>query len=246
MHFRRPVPFSIGSVICLVLLCIGGPASGHDGRRPAPTRFAGERDTVSGSFALDGLSFTVFHGARLAADEPKESEKPENDKPPSDKAFPMKEHDEVRLLKQRIIELQNSGKLGFRKIVPCSSVEGYGMYSPMEPGGNVPNLMLYVEPSNYSTMVTQDRYIVDCSVDLILTDLTGKVLGEKKGILRINRVSRSPILDLFYRIQIGAKKPPKQGFIVKTVLHDKIKNQSAGTSFRINIQPGGKSGLDPI
>lgn len=120
------------------------------------------------------------------------------------------------------------------------------MYSPMETGGNAPNLMLYVEPSNYSTMVTQDRYIIDCSVDLILIDLAGKVLGGKKGVLRINKISRSPILDLFYKIQVNAKKPPKQGFIIRTVLHDKIKNQSAGTSFRINIQSGGKSGLDPI
>jgi len=31
--------------------------------------------------------------------------------------------DEVSALKNRIIEIQNSGKLKFRKVVPCSSVE---------------------------------------------------------------------------------------------------------------------------
>lgn len=39
--------------------------------------------------------------------------------------------DEVQALETPIIELQNKGKLGFRKIVRCRSVEGFGAYSPL-------------------------------------------------------------------------------------------------------------------
>lgn len=245
--YSRPHPHTaIPVMICLVVLGLCAVAFGYHEPLSASETPIVERDADSSSFTLAGLSFAASHGASLVADEPKESEKPKTDKPSSDQAYSMQQHDEVWMLKKRIIELQNKGKLGFRKVVPCSSVERYGIYSPIEARLNSPNLVLYVEPANYSTMVTQDRYIIDCTVDLILVNPSGKVLGGKKGILKINRISRSPILDLFYKIQINAKKPLKQGFILKTVLHDKIKNQSTAASFRINVQPGGKNALDPI
>lgn len=245
MRFGRHGLFTIFAAICL-LLCLVLTASGYQDPHSVSESVAVTGDFGRAGLTLDDVSFTISQGATLIADRPEESNKPTNEKPKSDDAFSMKEHDEVWMLKKRIIELQNNGKLGFRKVVPCTSVERYGVYSPMEANGNSPNLVLYVEPSNYSTMMTQDRYIIDCTVDLILADPSGKVLGGKKGILSINRISRSPILDLFYKIQINARKPLKHGFIVRTVLHDKIKNQSAGASFRINVRPDGKNALEPI
>ena len=246
MHSRRPASLSTLCMICLALLAVGVPASGYAEQLSVPTKSSGERSVNDASVQWGGVSLTVSPGAVLIADQPAESDKPGKDQPKSDNAFSMQQRDEVWMLKKKIIELQNKGKLGFRKLVPCASVEGYGVYSPMESGVSSPNFVLYVEPLNYSTMVTQDRYIVDCSVDLVLADAAGKVLGGKKGILSINRISRSPILDLFYKIQINARKPLKQGFIIRTVLHDKIKNQSVGASFKVNVHPGGKSVLDQI
>lgn len=246
MHSRRPASLSILCMICLAVLAVGVPAIGYHELPPAPTESSGERSVDNACVQWEGVSLTVLPGAVLIADQPAESDKPGKDQPKSDNAFSMQQHDEVWMLKKKIVELQNKGKLGFRKLVPCSSVEGYGVYSPMESGAISPNFVLYVEPLNYSTMVTQDRYIVDCTVDLILADSNGKVLGGKKGFRRINQISRSPILDLFYKIQIAVNKPLKQGFIIRTVLHDKIKNQSVGASFKVNVRPGGKSVLDQI
>lgn len=42
-----------------------------------------------------------------------------------------KTQDEVATFKERIIKLRNKGKLRFRKIVPCKSVESFGSYTPM-------------------------------------------------------------------------------------------------------------------
>lgn len=49
---------------------------------------------------------------------------------------------EIAQLKKRIIELQNKGKLGFRKLVACSSVEGFGVYSPLKQGDRITSLVL--------------------------------------------------------------------------------------------------------
>src|SRR4030042_1545207 len=45
-----------------------------------------------------------------------------------------KEASEIQKLKEQIIDLQNKGKLGFRKVVLCNSIDGFGLYSPFEPG----------------------------------------------------------------------------------------------------------------
>jgi hypothetical protein len=107
--------------------------------------------------------------------------------------------DEVQALKQRIIELQNKGKLGFRKIVRCRSVEGFGAYSPLEPGQPVSKIVFYCEPSNVNTMISGDRYVIDCAVDAFLMDSTGRLLIGKENIVKINRVSRSPVMDLYFK-----------------------------------------------
>lgn len=154
--------------------------------------------------------------------------------------------EEVAKLKNQIIEVQNRGKLGFRKIVSCSAVERFGVYSPLQSHAPVSRLFLYFEPANYSTMVTKDRYIIDCSVDLFLFNEAGKPVAGKKGILKIKRISRSPVLDLYYKIRIDLKKPLKGDIVIKTVLHDHIKNASASASYRINIKSDKKKSLEGV
>lgn len=149
--------------------------------------------------------------------------------------------DEIDQLRQQILTLQNKGKLGFRKVVACSAAEGFGNYSPIQPGQPVSKVVMYFEPANVSTLISDGRYIIDCTVDLLVYDLSGKPLGGKEGVGKINRVSRSPVLDLFFKIEMPFKKPLSGGILVKTVLHDKIKNQSATSTQRVNFEPKGKA-----
>jgi len=168
----------------------------------------------------------------------------EKDKGSSEKA--EEDSDEIRKLKMQIIELQNKGKLGFRRVVPCTSVEQYGVYSPLEPGNELTTLILYVEPSNWSTLATADRFIIDCSVDLMVYDPSGKLLGGKNNILNLNRVSRSPVLDLYFKVSMNLKKPLKREIVLKTVLRDKIKNQSVSATYKIGPEGGAKRMQDSI
>ena len=121
-----------------------------------------------------------------------------------------KETSEIQKLKEKIIELQNKSKLGFRKVVLCNSIEGFGLYSPFEPGQPFTRILLYFEPSNVSTLVSEGRFIVDLAVDVFLVDTDGKVIGGKQ--FKINKVSRSPILDLYYKLEMNVKMPLKAKF----------------------------------
>jgi hypothetical protein len=153
---------------------------------------------------------------------------------------------EAQALKQKIIELQNKGKLGFRKFILCRSVEGFGVYSPLDPGQPVSKIVFYCEPSNVSTMLSGERYVIDCAVDAFLMDSSGRTLLGKENMLKINRVSRSPVMDLFFKVEINFRKLPARKLIAKIVLHDKIKNQSVTVTQRINLESGSKKGQDSI
>jgi hypothetical protein len=159
---------------------------------------------------------------------------------------PTKEISEIQKLKEQIIDLQNKGKLGFRKVVLCNSVEGYGLYSPFEPGQPITRILLYFEPSNVSTLVSGDRFIVDLAVDVFLLDASGKLIAGKQNMLKINKISRSPILDLFYKLEMKVKKPLKREILMKTVLHDRIKNQSTSMTYKINMESKDAKPLSPI
>ena len=81
---------------------------------------------------------------------------------------------------------------------------------------------------------------------VFLFNEAGKPVVGKKGILKIKRISRSPILDLYYKIRIGLKKPLKGAIVIKTVLHDNIKNDSVSASYRINIKSDKKRSLEGV
>jgi hypothetical protein len=143
-----------------------------------------------------------------------------------------KTSDEVAVLKERIIELRNKGKLGFRKIVPCKSVESFGAYSPIEAGSPVRHITIYVEPENVSTLVSDGKYIINCSVEILLIGPDGKVRAGKKGA--INRVSRSPVIDIYFKFQIKPTKLQPAPMAIKLVLRDRIKEQTASFTLRLN------------
>lgn len=153
------------------------------------------------------------------------------------------ENDDTRQLKMRILEIQNKGKLALGKVVPCTSVDGFGVYSPVARGQQLSQMVIYLEPSNVSTLVSADRYVIDCSVDLCVSDLSGKLLAEKKGVSNLNVVARSPVMDLYFKIPLTVSKPLKQGIIIRLTLRDKIKNQAASAS--IKLEPQREKGTAP-
>lgn len=97
-----------------------------------------------------------------------------------------------------------------------------------------------------SAMLSGDRYVIDCAVDAFLMDSAGRLFVGKENILKINRVSRSPVIDLYFKVEINVRKLPAGKMIAKIVRHDKIKNQSVSAVQRINVKPGSKKGLDNI
>ncbi len=102
-------------------------------------------------------------------------------------------------------------------MVLCNSIEGFGLYLPFEPGRSLNRILLYFEPSNVSTLVSEGRFIVDLAVDVFLLDGSGKVIGGKQNMLKINKISRSPILDLYYKLEMRVKMPLKREILMKTV-----------------------------
>jgi hypothetical protein len=189
----------------------------------------------------------VFTSTALIKANAENAKNSPNQDPASDQASQIGEdRKKIEDLKLQIIHLQNNSKLGFRKVVACSSVEGFGVYQPIEPGKPVQKLVLYFEPDNVSTLVSNDRFVIDCSIDFFIHDLSGKIVSGKEGMYKLHRLSRSPLFDLFYKVEINVGKNLAGGFIIRTVLNDRIKGQSATANYRFNVQTSGKKPLDPI
>ena len=136
------------------------------------------------------------------------------------------------------MDIQNKSALGFGKVIPCKSVEAYGVYSPLEAGQPGSKVVFYFEPVNYGVLKGDGRYIIDCSVDLFILDPAGKVIAGNENIRKINKISRSPILDFYLTVELNLARTLKQkAFIVKMVLNDRIKNKSVSTSQKIQLGP---------
>jgi len=154
---------------------------------------------------------------------------------------------EISDLKDKILDIQNKADLGFWKVVPCKGVESYGIYSLLEAGQPASKVIFYVEPANYGVLKSDGRYIIDCSVDLLIFDPSGKLIVGNENVRKINKVSRSPILDLYFTVELNIAKTVKQkSFIVKMVINDRIKNKSASTSHRVHLGPVSKKNGDSI
>ena len=172
---------------------------------------------------------------------------PENPGDKNRRYFSIQETEEVSILKEKILELQNQSDLGFGKVVPCKAVEGYGIYSPLEAGQPGSKVIFYVEPANYGVLKSEGRYIIDCAVDLFIYDTSGKLITGNENARKINKVSRSPILDLYFTVELNINKTVKQrSFIVKMVLNDRIKNKSASSSHRVELGSVSKKQGDSI
>ncbi|MCP2521167.1 hypothetical protein NLD30_12080, partial [SCandidatus Aminicenantes bacterium Aminicenantia_JdfR_composite] len=68
-------------------------------------------------------------------------------------AFSIPQYEEILKLKEKIIDLQNKGKLGIKDLTLCSKIISFGAYVPLqEPKikrGGI--LLVYYEPVNVFT-----------------------------------------------------------------------------------------------
>jgi len=137
---------------------------------------------------------------------------------------------EILKLKEKIIEIQNKGDLGFRNFALCSNIIGFGSYVPLESPSLDRNaeLLVYYEPVNVFTSKKEGLYEIWYAQDMGLLDATGKVLQEWPNALDFHYTTRTPVMDLWAQnnINLGGQVPPGK-YKFKAVLKDKLSGRTA-------------------
>lgn len=147
--------------------------------------------------------------------------------------------DEILDLKEKIIDLQNRGSLGFQNFTLCSKIFGFGSYVPLEQPVVDKNgsLLVYYEPSNVYTSRKDGLYEIWYTQDMVLMDGKGNVIQEWKDILEFHYTTRKPVLDLFARnsLDLGGQLPPgSYGF--RAVIKDKLADRKAERTVNFEIR----------
>ncbi len=137
---------------------------------------------------------------------------------------------EILKLKERIIEIQNKGDLGFRNFAFCSSIVAFGSYAPL-PGPALDKngeLLVYYEPVNVFTAKKEEIYEIWYTQDMVLLDEQGKVLQEWPNALDFHYTTRTPVMDLWAQnnITLGGQVPAGK-YKFKAVLKDKLSGRTA-------------------
>ena len=76
--------------------------------------------------------------------------------------------DEILKLKEKIIQIQNAGELGFRNFTFCSNIIGFGSYVPLaKPAVDKSGeLLVYYEPVNVFTSKKEGLYEIWYTQDM--------------------------------------------------------------------------------
>ena len=143
----------------------------------------------------------------------------------------------VLQLKDKIVELQNTGKLGFRNFNICSKIITFSSYVPLKEakvkqGGK---LLVYFEPANLFTNRLDGRYDIWLTQDMIVQTEAGKRLLEKKDALTHRYNTSSPVLDLYCTNTVTLGNLPPGKYVFKAVLHDKLKDAHATKSIVFEV-----------
>lgn len=147
------------------------------------------------------------------------------------------ENDIILQLKNKIIDIQNEGKLGFRSFIACSNIITYGSYVPL-PKPEVKTgsrFFIYYEPENVFTNRVQENYEVWYTQDMIVLDADGQVLLNKEGALNFRHSGRAPIFDLYATNTLNVGKLPPGIYVFRAVLHDKLKKTTAQKDLSFKI-----------
>jgi len=138
--------------------------------------------------------------------------------------------DEILKLKERIIEIQNRGELGFRNFALCSKISGFSSYVPLEK--NVVNkagqLLVYYEPQNVFTAKKEGLYEVWYTQDMALLRASGETLQEWPDVLDFHYSTKTPVMDLFAQNSLDLSGQLAAGtYKFRAVLKDKLSGKSA-------------------
>jgi hypothetical protein len=138
--------------------------------------------------------------------------------------------DEILKLKDKIIEIQNKGELGFRNFAFCSNIIGFGSYVPLaEPAlDKSGDLLVYYEPVNVFTNKKEGLYEIWYTQDMALLNEKGEVLQEWPNALDFHYTSKAPVLDVWAQnnITLGGQVPVGK-YRFRGVLKDKLNGKSA-------------------
>jgi hypothetical protein len=139
------------------------------------------------------------------------------------------QENEILKLKERIIEIQNKGELGFRNFAFCSNIIGFGSYVPLPQPVLDKNaqLLVYYEPVNIFTSKKEGLYEIWYTQDMVLLDEQGKVLQEWPNALDFHYTTRTPVMDLFAQnsLDLGGQVPAGK-YQFKAVLKDKLSGRT--------------------
>lgn len=143
----------------------------------------------------------------------------------------------VTALKERIIDLQNKGKLGVRGLVMCSSVATYGQFVRNE-ARRAPvssTIHFYYEPENVYTQRERESYRIWYTQDIVLFGKDGKELFRADDVLGFTHLGFSPVLDLYATnaLDLGELAPGEYRY--RVVLHDKLRGAEASAEVAFTI-----------
>ena len=137
---------------------------------------------------------------------------------------------EILKLKEKIIEIQNKGDLSFRNFTFCSSLVGFGSFSPLPSPAldKSGELLVYYEPVNVFTAKKEGLYEIWYTQDMVLLDEKGEVLQEWPSALDFHYTTRTPVMDLWAQnnITLGGQVPAGK-YKFKAVLKDKLSGRTA-------------------
>jgi|Deesub1362B_J571_1020462.scaffolds.fasta_scaffold00170_35 hypothetical protein len=142
-------------------------------------------------------------------------------------AFSIPQYEEILKLKEKIIDLQNKGKLGIKDLTLCSKIISFGAYVPLqEPKikrGGI--LLVYYEPVNVFTNRKKGTYEIWYTQDMILLNSKRKVLFKKEDALNFHYTFTSPVMDLYATNSLELGNLPPGKYIYKIVLKDRLKDE---------------------
>ncbi len=149
---------------------------------------------------------------------------------------PETEVSSVADLKERIVDLENGGKLGFRNFHLCQRISGYGQYEviPDRKVAAGSRFEFYYEPENLFTKRTDGSYQKWFTQDMRLRDANGEVILDKKDALEFNYTTKAPVLDVFGKNSLSLGRLPPGLYEFEAILHDRLSGQDA--SFRVKFE----------
>jgi len=154
-------------------------------------------------------------------------------------AAQLQAQDTVAALKEKIIDLQNAGSLGFRNFLLCTKVITYGQYvsSPDNKVKAGTQIYFYYEPDNIYTERTDGSYHIAFTQDMVVQNDAGDTLLNAPAALKFDYEGSTPVLDVYglNTLTLGDLPPGKYQFVA--VLHDSLRKAEVKKVYPFEVVP---------